>query len=68
MNTEIVKMIQWFAEVAEREYPQVPGTLTMLDLQRLKRDRDSISSTLLIENRQIPNRGRLRTTIFVASR
>jgi hypothetical protein len=40
MNAEIVEMIRWFAEIGEREYPPVPGTLAMLDLKRLRTDRD----------------------------
>jgi len=39
MKAETVEMIRWFARVAEREYPPVPGTLAMLDLQRIRTDR-----------------------------
>lgn len=40
MDTKIVEMIQWFAQLGESEYPSVPGNLSMLDLQKLRRDRD----------------------------
>jgi hypothetical protein len=40
MNAEIVEIIRWFAHVGEREYPSVPGTLAMLNLQRLRSDRE----------------------------
>lgn len=40
MRAEIVEIIQWFAQVGEREYPPVPGTLAMLDLERLRSDRE----------------------------
>jgi hypothetical protein len=40
MTAEIVKMIQWFARIGKHEYPPVPGTLAMLDLQRLRTDRN----------------------------
>jgi hypothetical protein len=36
----VFEIIQWFARVGDREYPSVPGTLAMIDLARLKRDRD----------------------------
>jgi hypothetical protein len=39
MKAEIVEMIRWFARVGEREYPPVPGTLAMLDIQKLNSDR-----------------------------
>jgi|GEM_PF-801807 len=40
MRAEIGEIIRWFAQLGEREYPPVPGTLAMLDLERLKNDRD----------------------------
>jgi hypothetical protein len=40
MNADILEIIHWFADLGQGEYPMVSGTLAMLDVQRLKSDRD----------------------------
>jgi hypothetical protein len=40
MNPDVVELSKWFAQLGEREYPWVPGNLSMLDLQRLSTNRD----------------------------